>query len=322
MCGVEVIVKTVSVIVVTYNSSNLIAQCVETLRSSECISEVIVWDNDSNDGPGFVVNNLVETGNFPFQISLHECDTNIGFAKAVNNAAELSSGDYLMLLNPDCLIDGDGVDKLVHELQADPGIGVIAPGITHPSGRLRVKSAGFEPTASNMLSQALGLPQFSSAAKGFNLYAKGETGISTQVDWVSGACLLIRADRWRQLEGLSERWFMYAEDIDLCRRLRAVGLRVVHYGGVHSSHLVGASSDGNAGPAWSLWLENLYDYYILNLNRGFFDKQLWKCAMMFTFLSRAAGYRLRAFAAGPGSVDWAKESSKFLDYARATTKLP
>ncbi|WP_426228547.1 glycosyltransferase family 2 protein [Pseudarthrobacter sp. DSP2-3-2b1] len=314
--------KTVSVIVVTYNSANLLTQCVESLRSSECISEVIIWDNDSKDSPALIVTKLVEAGNYSFDITLHECDANIGFAKAVNSAADLTSGDYLLLLNPDCLIDGGGVDKLVHQLQIDSSIGVIAPSITHPSGRLRVKSAGFEPTASNMLSQALGLPQFSSLSKGFNLYSKGETGTSTEVDWVSGACLLMRADRWRQLEGLSERWFMYAEDIELCRRLRAEGLRVVHYGGVHSSHLVGASSEGEAGPAWSLWLENLYDYYLVNLNRGFFDKQLWKCAMMFTFLSRALGYRLKALAAGPSSVNWAQESSKFLDYARATTKLP
>lgn len=313
--------STVSVIVVTYNSANLIAQCVKNLKSSACISEVIIWDNDSHDNPGQVVRDIVKAAEVPFNVILREHGANIGFARAVNNAALLASGDYLLLLNPDCLIDGAGVDRLLHEMRADSGIGVISPDVVHPSGRLRVKSAGFEPTASHMFSQALGLPQLTPRSKGFNLYAKGETGMATEVDWVSGACLLLRADRWRQLDGLSERWFMYAEDIDLCRRLRAEGLRVVHFGGVHSSHLVGASSEAEEGPAWSLWLENLYDYYLLNLSRGFFDRQIWKFSVLMTFVSRAMVYRLKALAAGSSSSIWTKESSKFLDYARAATKL-
>lgn len=311
----------VSVIIVTYNSASLIEGCLASLCTSASIAEVVVWDNNSNDAVAQVVQLATSSRDMPFDVLVREHDTNIGFARAVNSAVDLMSGDYLLLLNPDCIIDGAGVDSLVAQLEIDSDIGVIAPEIVHPSGRLRVKSAGFEPTSRHILSQALGLPQVISGSRGFNLYAKGQVGDTTDVDWVSGACMLMSSDQWQKLGGLSEKWFMYAEDIDLCRRVRSSKLRVVHYSGVEASHLVGASSEADRGPAWTLWLENLYDYYRINLCKGSLDKRLWKLSFLFTFLSRALVYRVRASLRGDSRI-WMRESAKFIDYARAVVRLP
>lgn len=313
--------SSVSVIIVTYNSSSLIWQCLKAVHSSKTVVEVIIWDNASEDDISGVVSRFVEATDPHFEVLLHENDENIGFARAVNSAVGRASGQCILLLNPDCVIEGSGIDALLEQMDQNREIGAIAPEIVHPSGRLRVKSAGFEPTATRMLSQALGLPQILRTAKGFNLYAKGETGTATDVDWVSGACMFVAASRWRELEGLSERWFMYAEDVDLCRRLRSRGLRVVHFNGVSATHWVGASSDSDFGPAWTLWLENLYDYYTLHISSRFWNRQVWKYSAFLTFSSRALVYRLKANLNTSQEHNWLRESSKFSDYARAAVRL-
>lgn len=308
-----------SIIMVAYNSEDFIGKSLEALSTASAALEVIVIDNSENHASLPVVSST-----YPSAITIAS-EENLGFARAVNLAAQRASGQYIMLLNPDCVIQGDSVDALVATIRRDPQIGVLAPTIKHPSGRLSVRSAGFEPTAMNMFSQLLGLCRWRITAlkfKGFNLYPAGERFEETIVDWVSGACLVTKRTLWVELAGLSERWFMYAEDIEYCRRSRDRGFSVVHTAKATAEHVVGASSETPTGPVWTLWIENLADYYVREFSPSRVDWLVWRLATWATFWSRAQVYGLKAQREKSDGANWQREREKFLAYANAAMTSP
>lgn len=309
----------VSVLIVTYNSERYIAECIQALSGARTCFEVVVIDNASSDSTLEILDSLDVA---PIVIANHD---NLGFASAVNLGAKKARGSTLLLLNPDCVLTGANLDVLVETLHANPDVGIVAPAIEHPSGRLTVRSAGFQPTIARMASQAVGLAKSRATAKkfpGFNLYPAGEVGEETEVEWVSGACLAIRRQLWQSLNGLSERWFMYAEDIDLCRRVQITAkLKIIHTSRSRATHVVGASSETPDGPVWTLWIENLADYYRLEFNPGAMRMLVWKFFTSAIYFSRSMIYGLRAARAPSKRREWKREQRKFNAYAMAVVKF-
>lgn len=306
-----------SVIVVAYNSEDFITASVEALKSASARIQLIVIDNS----PGHESLPAVKKVNA--EATLIPSPSNLGFARAVNLAFEFTEADFVMLLNPDCVIAGEDVDTLLTRIRGDSEIGIIAPTIHHPGGRLTVRSGGFEPTVRHMLSQLLGLPRWRCTAKkfrGFNLYPAGESQVETNVDWVSGACLITRRDLWKRMTGLSERWFMYAEDIEFCRRARQSGFRVVHSSRGRAEHVVGASSETASGPVWTLWIENLAEYYVQEFTPSRMSWLTWRLVAWATFWSRAQVYAFKSRSTSGDASGWSREKDKFIAYALAALK--
>jgi hypothetical protein len=309
----------VSVLIVTYNSERYIAECIEALSSARTHLEVVIIDNASSDSTLRILASL------DFATTVIANHDNLGFASAVNLGAKKARGATLLLLNPDCVLTGANLDVLIETLDANPDVGIVAPAIEHPSGRLTVRSAGFQPTIARMASQALGLAKSRALAQefpGFNLYPAGEVGEETEVEWVSGACLAIRTQLWQSLNGLSERWFMYAEDIDLCRRVHnTANLKIIHTSRSRATHVVGASSETINGPVWTLWIENLADYYRLEFHPSAGQMLVWKFFTCAIYFSRAMVYGIRAVRARSNREDWKREQTKFNAYAMAVVKF-
>lgn len=306
-----------SVVVLTYNSSADIVDCLNEIGIDDPQFEVIVIDNNSSDDSVSRVRSNFQN------VKLIENTENVGFAKAVNAAVGESSGSLIALINPDCRISRESLIALMKLFQVDQ-VGVAAPAISHPTGRLSVRSAGYSPTLRGMTVHATGLgriPKASKWTRGFHLYPSAERTTLTEVDWVSGACLVTRRTIWNKLHGLSERWFMYAEDIHFCHQVQLLGYTIVHNSSVNATHVIGASSEQSSGPVWTLWIENLLDYY----NTTFLPSKLrfscWKFVTIAMFFSRALVYKLRSF---PGPANrrsaWARESEKFIAYAKAVVR--
>jgi GT2 family glycosyltransferase len=224
----------VSILIVSYNSLAVLGPCLDSIGTqTSSAHEIIVVDNASQDGtPEFL------RVHYPHAY-LVENNENVGFARAVNQAAALARGPYLMLLNPDTLVMGQAVDRLLERAQANPHQGIVAPATQNRMGRSSINSRAFYtpgslfrlefakgPLRSILHSRGEVAPEESSVRQGSGDVIAGDPAPLVAVDAVYGCALMIRADLYVRVGGLDERFFMYEEDIDLCRSVSHLGYGV------------------------------------------------------------------------------------------------
>jgi hypothetical protein len=227
-------VAAVDVVVVSYNSDGDLRECVEPLAAVENV-HVIVVDNASTDGSLEVIADL--------PITRIAREQNGGFGAGCNTGWRAGRAPYVLLLNPDARIDVGSLGRLVTVLEAAPGAGAIAPRITHIDGRLDYSQRRF-PRLRSTYARALFLhrlfptfPWVDEVVRDTAAYAKPGSP-----DWVSGACILVRRSVLEKLDGFDEGFFMYCEDIDLCRRLRDAGHELLYEPSATVVHEGGASA--------------------------------------------------------------------------------
>lgn len=233
-----------SIILVNWNTADLLCRCLETVLASPVGqgAEIVVVDNASVDDSVARVRER-----FP-QVRLIGNSVNAGFARANNQGARACVGDFLLLLNTDTEVRAGALEALVSFLTAHGGIGIAGARLVSADGSVQ-SSCRTEPCLINALLEALGLTRLAPRSR---LFGRPEmTWFDHQsvadVDYVSGACLLIRRDLWERLGGFDEGFFFYGEDADLCRRARQAGSRVVYFPGAEVLHLGGASA-ARVGP--------------------------------------------------------------------------
>ena len=204
-----------SVVIVNYRGRGRLGRCLDALRASPpgCSSEIIVIDNASDDG------SWDEAGGRE-GVRLVRNPANVGFGRACNQAAGLAAGRHLVFLNYDCEPETGWLDALVHCADDDPGVGAAQAVVLHPDGTVN--------TAGNRL-HYLG---FSWAPNG----GPAPHGPPAEITVGSGACLLVPAQRFREVGGFWEAMFLYCEDTDICWRLRLAGLRIVVVPGSRVRH--------------------------------------------------------------------------------------
>jgi N-acetylglucosaminyl-diphospho-decaprenol L-rhamnosyltransferase len=303
----------VSVIIVSYNSDGIIAECLEALGDHPD-HEVIVIDNLSSDATVQNVRAL-----FPW-VRVIENHENAGFSRAVNTAAEAARGRALLLLNPDALISSEAVQQLGAHLDADDTIGAVAPLVGNDGGDVRVITAGRAPTIWRMFLHQSGLSRLDTVSprlQGHYLFRSSFTEEPQDVDWTTGGCVMVRAALWRAEGGLSDRWFMYAEDIEFCLRLRAHGHRIVVYPGIPASHAIGGSSAGVDGRANPAWVVNLFDLYSWRMSRSALDVIVWKSIVLAGFAGRWTTYRIREAVRPARGSDARAQRKRYEIYMRA-----
>jgi N-acetylglucosaminyl-diphospho-decaprenol L-rhamnosyltransferase len=224
-------VPTVDVVVVSYNSREDLRDCVEPLAREEDVLVVVV-DNASADGSLEVVADLPVV-----TVALPE---NRGFAHGCNAGWRRSDSPYVLLLNPDARMSPDSLRRLVRVLEENECAGAVAPRILNADGSLDFSQRRF-PRLVSTYAQALFLHRLFPKAEWTDEVVRNPAAYSgpASPDWVSGACILARRTALDELGGLDDGFFMYGEDIDLCRRLRKAGYdvlfepsaTVVHEGG-------------------------------------------------------------------------------------------
>jgi GT2 family glycosyltransferase len=229
-------VPRLSVVIVNYRQWDNTARLVRQLRASEAMRrglvEVVVVDNHSP------ADRVMRQFRRRPGVSLRRWGHNRGFARAVNEGCRLSRGDWFLLLNPDMTVPDDfleGVLAVADELSAsDPRAGIVGFQLRNSNGSRQLSSGPF-PTLAGTLA-GLALPR--ARRKYRKVYGRQRR----EVPWVTGCCLLIRGECLRDVGGLDRRFFLYYEDVDLCRRARARGwsvgyeprLRAVHHEPLHA----------------------------------------------------------------------------------------
>ncbi|SDF65195.1 hypothetical protein SAMN05660662_2922 [Blastococcus aurantiacus] len=229
----------VSVLIVTYNSGPHIEACLTALEEAllRVRGEILVYDNASKD------DTVARARSFPSVRVVEGCD-NLGFAAACNRLGALSSGRYLWFLNPDTRVDSRAVDELLRVASQHPQAHLFGAKTITPDGRTVTASAQGEMSIWSLTCFASGLSTILAGRRGADPESlPGWDRTTTRhVPMLSGGALMISRHAWARLGGFDERYFMYAEDADLCARACREGFKPLYVASAVVEHEVGASS--------------------------------------------------------------------------------
>jgi GT2 family glycosyltransferase len=246
-----------TIAVVSLNTRDLLEACLRSVFESRGVTfDVHVVDNGSKDGSPEMV-----AREFP-AVRLVRNSSNRGFAAATNIAIGQAAGRYVLLLNPDTAIQPDTLAAMVAFMDAHPEAGICGPRITFPDGRFQ--SCGYRfPTLLSEVRQSKNVDRLTRALVGPERPLVVESS-PFEVDWVDGACLLIRRDVIAQIGALDEQYFLYAEELDWCFRARKAGWRIYALPGVPMVHHQGQSSAQMSDFSLALLIETRLRFYRKN----------------------------------------------------------
>lgn len=246
-------IPTVGVIIVSYNTSALLAQCLESLRTCILPLRILVVDNASTDESANVVRQR-----FP-EVSLTVQEQNQGFATATNLGLMLlgfgevaehnpaaRSPDFALLLNPDTVVHPGALETLVAFLQAHPRVGVVAPRLLNPDRSVQHAAFRF-PTLMMSVLDAFPpgevLPGRLYGSWWHGRYPQERTGHEPfPIDHPLGACMLVRQPVLAQVGLLDEGYFLYSEEVEWCWRIRRAGWAIWQVPQAQVTHIAGAST--------------------------------------------------------------------------------
>lgn len=238
-----------SIAIVSYNTKEVLLDCLRSVHAhtSAIIFEVIVVDNNSRDG---TVEALKAA--YPAMGIVANPD-NVGFARAVNQALAVSRGRHVLLLNSDTIVRDQALATMVAYLDEHPDVGAVSCRQWTGDGHLNQTCFPFPSIRDHLFYSALFqriAPTMQAAAAATHAI---DCTLSQDVDWANGACLMVRRSLLEQLGGLDEAFFMYFEDVDLCRRLSRQGYRVRHIAEAEIVHLIGRSSGRDPDRLQLVW---------------------------------------------------------------------
>ncbi len=228
----------ISAIVVSHGSRHHLRACLGSLASQPSITEVVVVDNASTDGSADMVRKEFPT------CRLMQLETNLGFGAANNRGVAIAGGDRLLMINSDAWLADNALSLLDRALDADSRLAWVAP-------QLRYPNSGWQFTwvpETGILGEALQKLRnpFEGSAWNHRLLPPFLRLLSGP-GWYTAACVLLRRRAFAAVGGFDEDFFLYFEDVDLCRRLRLAGWRL---GQVHAAlawHVKGGSSSSRQG---------------------------------------------------------------------------
>jgi GT2 family glycosyltransferase len=239
----------VSVVIVSYESRDLLARCLAALAADEgriATLETIVVDQASQDGTAAWL-----AAEHPV-VKLVALAENTGFGAGNNRGAAVASGRWLLLLNSDAFVRPGAIDELVRFAEAHAAAGAVGPKLLWPDGRLQRSSRRF-PTVFRLATEYLYLRKLAPRSRALNGFYCGDFAhdAARRVDWVTGACVLIRRELFERLGGFDEAFFLYSEEVDLLYRARELGAETWYDPAAEVVHVWG----GTAAPSSALVLE-------------------------------------------------------------------
>ncbi|PIP27129.1 MAG: hypothetical protein COX30_03625 [Candidatus Moranbacteria bacterium CG23_combo_of_CG06-09_8_20_14_all_39_10] len=236
-------IKQISIdtIIINYNSTDCLLKCLESLYKDlgNIPGKVFIQDNASTDNVDRVLDN------FPRAV-LNKNITNLGFSAAVNQALKQSKAPYVVLLNPDSFIMEGFFEAVLAHFIENPSIGILGPKILDSDGKVQGSARSFPtPLTAFFGRKSLFTRLFpNNPVTTSNVLTMQSDGVTPmEVDWVSGACMVVNRKAVEAVGYLDERFFIYWEDADWCRRMSQEGWEVVYFPRACVVHFVGVSSD-------------------------------------------------------------------------------
>lgn len=222
-----------STIIVTYNSSQHIKDMLLSIEKQTNTShEIIVVDNNSQD------QTVAQIYASRVKVSLLKQKENLGFSKANNLGVKDAKGEYLLFLNPDTRVLDHAIDNLFNFLKSRDDVGIVAPKLIEDNGNI-------QPSVRN-------LPTLTNAIKEYYLNIKKSyepfvpVGNSPQeIESIVGAAIMIPKNLYQKVGGFDNKFFMYFEDLDLCKKVKNAGYKIMYLPEVRMKHSIGASAKTN-----------------------------------------------------------------------------
>ncbi|HET6142771.1 MAG TPA: glycosyltransferase family 2 protein [Candidatus Acidoferrales bacterium] len=235
----KVSVTNLSIVIVSWNTKKYLEECLTSLRTIDgnLSVEIIVVDNDSADGTPDMIRS-----EFP-DVKLIETGANLGFAKGNNVGIKEATGEYICLINSDVNVPSDCLQKMYEYMEQQPTIGLLGPGMLRTDGRVHRSGMRF-PSLWNIFLRALFLDSLfkSTGLFGGFLMKDFHFDQTRDMDVLNGWLWMARRDALHKVGPLDGRFFMYAEDVDWCKRFKLAGWRVVFYPEAKALHYGGASA--------------------------------------------------------------------------------
>ncbi len=229
-----------SVIIVNYNVRHFLRQCLQSVENAmgKTTTEVFVVDNNSVDGSVSMVRNSFSW------VKLIENKENLGFSKANNQAIKQASGEYILLLNPDTVVEEDTFSKIVHFMDNHPEAGALGVKMIDGNGEFLPESKRGLPTPLVAFYKIAGLSALFPHSRKFGRYHLKYLNKEKihEVDVLSGAFMMVRKKVVDQIGGLDETFFMYGEDIDWSYRITRAGYKNIYFPGTTIIHYKGEST--------------------------------------------------------------------------------
>lgn len=230
----------ISIVIVNYNVKAFLEQCLMAIERAEhdLKLEIYVVDNASVDGSQAMVRKR-----FPY-VKLLENKKNLGFSKANNQALRKVNGKYVLILNPDTLIQEDTLVILKKYLEEHEDAGAVGCKLINPDGSYQVASRRSFPTPWVAFSRILGLSKFFSKSKLFGRYNVTylDPDIECEIDVLPGSLIFVRRNVLKTIDYFDEDYFMYGEDIDLCYKIKQQGWKIYYTPGTKAIHYKGEST--------------------------------------------------------------------------------
>lgn len=220
-----------SITILSYNTKNLLRDCLTSILSSidgKFLYEVIVVDNASSDES---VNMVKEEFK---KVKIVENKTNVGFAKGCNIGAKEAAGKYILFLNSDTKVQDNGFLRMVEFLEKNPRVAILGGKLHNADGSVQPSTGKFY-NLPYLVIMLLGLERLG--------FLRSSPNKIQKVDWVSGACMMMRRDVIEKLTGFDEKLFMYMEDMEICFRAQQLGYATYFYPNLKLEHKSWGSSN-------------------------------------------------------------------------------
>ncbi len=279
-------VPEISIIIVNYNVKHFLEQCLMAVEKAKHALniEIIVVDNASVDGSQAMVKKK-----FP-QVRLIENSKNLGFARANNLALKIAQGKYVLILNPDTLIQEDTLLMLKNFLDEHPDVSAVGCKLINPDGSFQVASRRSIPTPWVAFTKIIGLSRIFPKSRIFGKYNLTyiSPDIESEVDVLSGSLMMIRKQIIDRVGYFDEDYFMYGEDIDLCYRIIKAGGKIYYTPKTKAIHYKGESTKKGEFS----YITNFYSSMLIFINKHFKDHY-----SVFVKIILTLGIYLRAYVA-------------------------
>ncbi len=219
-----------SIIILSYNTKDLTLQCIQSVVNQykkeleEKKIEIIVVDNNSSDNSAEDIEKRFSGNDYLTFIQNKE---NVGFGKGCNLGAKAAKGKYILFLNSDTQVLNKGFLSMADFLDKNTRVAILGGKLENSDGSIQ-PSVGKFYNLGNLIIMLLGMERLG--------FLRSSPGVIKRVDWVSGACMMVRRDVFEKISGFDEKLFMYMEDMEICFRAKKLGFETYFYPNLKLRH--------------------------------------------------------------------------------------
>lgn len=246
--------KDLSIIIINYKTQSHLRQCIKSIQkhAPKMNYEIIVVDNNSQDGTVQMIEDDFMYNYKNQKISNVELianNENLGFPKAVNQGVKKAKGEYILLLNPDITILENSLEQMIAYIQKHPDVAVLGPKLVNPNGSIQLSCFSRFTSPELVLYRRTLFGKLSRGKKMLDDFTMKSWDHLTErnVAWILGSCMLIPKSAINKVGLMDERFFMYMEDVDWCRRFWKADFKVRYYPKVKMVHYYARASSSESG---------------------------------------------------------------------------